>query len=496
MSVVNELEKAFHPRSIAVVGASENPFSAGSPFTLHLKTYGYRGEIYPINPRKKEVFGIKCYASLKEISGPIDYVICCISASQIFDLLDECHQKGVGVLHMFTGRFSETGISEAASLEQEILERARELGIRIIGPNCMGLYYPKEGISFAYDLPKDSGPVGMLSQSGGLAGEFVRFASLRNIRFSKSISYGNALDITESDLLEYFVQDFETEVIACYIEGVNDGVRFFSALREAANSKPVVVLKAGRSPAGTKAASSHTGALAGSSEIWDMVIKQSGAIQVQSFEEMIDVLAGLCFLPPVFGRRIGVVGGGGGVSVLSADGWGEAGFDLVPLPDEMRAMLRERVPEMWWNWIGNPVDVSLMPESAWISGLIGDMLRMMIACSDYDLVIGNVSMGGPFGKDQLITFVEGQANDVMEVAKKSDKPVAVVLDTAALCIEDFEDWRWRLFAEQRSRFVAAHIPVFSSITEAANTIRKLVDYYQRRKIVSSKEPQDMSLDKG
>ena len=475
-----QLEKAFHPRSIAVVGASESPFSAGSPFTRHLIEYGYRGKIYPINPNQKKVFGLDTYASLMDVPGSVDYIICCIPASRVLNLLDECPHKEVGVVHLFTGRFSETGVAEAAALEQEILEKAREVGVRLIGPNCMGLYHPKEGISFIYDLPKDSGPVGLFSQSGGLAGEFVRWAALRGIRFSKVVSYGNALDINETDLLKYFGEDSETEIIAGYVEGVKDGAAFFSAVRDITPSKPVVLLKAGRSSAAMRAAASHTGALTGELGVWDTAMKQAGAIQAENFEEMVNLLTGACFSRPVLGRRLGVVGGGGGVSVLSADGWGSAGFDVIPLPADIRAVIKERVPEMWWNWIGNPVDVSMMPESAWLTGLTGEILRMMVASPEFDLVIGNVSIGGPFGKDELIGFVSGQANDVLEVAKNGTKPVAIVLDTAALRIEDFEDWRWRLLAELRSRFVEAHVPVFSSIGEAAGTISKLVDYYQRR----------------
>lgn len=483
MSIVDELEEIFHPRSIAVVGASESPFSAGNPFTKHLITYGYRGEIYPINPKQTEIFGLKSYPTIKEVPGTIDYIICCVSASNVLELLEECSNKGVKAVHLYTGRFSETGISEAASLEHEVLRRARELGIRIIGPNCMGLYYPREGISFLYDLPTDAGAVGIFSQSGGLAGDFARFASLRQIRFSKVVSYGNALDINETDLLQYFVQDNETDLIAGYIEGVRDGASFFTALRDATRVKPVVILKAGRCAAGIKSASSHTGALAGSMEAWSFAIKQAGAIQVESFEEMINMLTGLYFLPPVLGKRIGVVGGGGGVSVLSADGWGVAGFDLVPLSSEIQAMIRERVPDMWWNWIGNPVDVSMMPESAWVTGLTSDISRMMAESPDYDIVICNVSTGGPFGKDQLPGFIGGQVNDIIQVTKKVTKPIVVILDNAALCIEDLDGWRWRLLAEQRSRLFEAHIPVFSSIGEAACTLSKIVDYYQRRELV-------------
>jgi len=485
MSAINSLENAFHPRSIAIIGASESPYSPGSPFTRHLIEYGYNGKIYPVNPNTQEVFGIKTYPTLLDIPGFVDYIICCIPASMVLGLLDECPKKKVKVIHLFTGRFSETGIEEASDLEQKILQRAKEIGVRLIGPNCMGVHCPSEGISFGYELPKESGPIGLFSQSGGLALEIIRFAALKNLLFNKAISYGNALDIDETDLLYYFSQDQETEIIACYIEGVKDGAQFFSALKEVSSLKPVVVLKGGKGVAGIKSASSHTGSIAGSTETWDVAIKQAGAIQAEDFEEMINILTGLSFMPPILGRRVGVVGGGGGVSVLSADGWGMAGFDLISLPGTIKSLISERVPEMWWNWIGNPVDVSMMPQSAWTTGLTGDILRGMAESPEFDLVIANVSIGGPFAKNEMISFVSLQADVAIEVAKKKIKPVAAVIDTVALRIEDFETWRWRLLAEQRSRFLAAGIPVFSSISEATRTMAILESYYKRRSSMKS-----------
>jgi acetyltransferase len=243
---VKELERIFHPRSIAVVGASENPMSPGNWFIQHLLDYGFRGQIYPITASQSEVFGIKAYPSLKDVPKEVDYIICCVPAVAVIDLLNDCPQKGVKGIHLYTGRFSETGLDEPAKLEQEILQRAKEVGVRMIGPNCMGMYHPKEGISFVYDLPKEGGSVGMFLQSGGASGEFIRNSALRGIRFSKVVSYGNALDLNECDYLEYFLQDSETKIIAAYIEGVKDGRRFFSLLKEGARSKPIVYRFIGR----------------------------------------------------------------------------------------------------------------------------------------------------------------------------------------------------------------------------------------------------------
>ncbi len=478
---VKELESIFQPRSIAVVGASENPMSPGNWFIQHLLDYGFRGQIYPITASQSEVFGIKAYPSLKDVPKEVDYIICCVPAVAVIDLLNDCPQKGVKGIHLYTGRFSETGLDEPAKLEQEILQRAKEVGVRMIGPNCMGMYHPKEGISFVYDLPKEGGSVGMFLQSGGASGEFIRNSALRGIRFSKVVSYGNALDLNECDYLEYFLQDSETKIIAAYIEGVKDGRRFFSLLKEGARSKPIVLLKAGLGIAGSQSVASHTGSLAGSVRMWETALRQTGAINAQSLEEMIDIVVGLCFSPPFSGRRVAVVGGGGGKSVLSADGWETAGFSLPPLTKEIREEIKEKLPEMWWDWVGNPVDVSMLPPSAWGTGLTGNMLRMMSDSPEYDIIVCNLTTDAPVGKDALNMFIEPEANQVMKETQNRKKPIVVILNGGLLGIQEFDDWRWRMIAEQQSRFVEAQIPVFPTIGQAANTMRKLADYYEKTK---------------
>ena len=476
----DHLESAFFPLSIAVVGASGSSASYGYIFIYSLVDCGYPGRIYPINPNESEVLGFKTYPALKDVPGLVEYVICCLSASKVLDLLSQCKQKGVKFIHLFTGRFSETGLEEAVELEKEILCQARKLGIRLIGPNCMGIYCPKGGMSFGYDFPKEPGKVGMFLQSGGASTEFVRYAALRGIRFSKVISYGNALDLDETDFLQYLAKDSETEVIACYVEGVKDGRRFFNALHQAASLKPIIILKAGRSSAGTRAASSHTAALAGTLKIWESAIKQTGTIQARSLDEMMDLVVAFCSLPPLMGTRVGIVGGGGGKSVLSADEWEEAGLRVVPLTPEIREEIKRRVPEMWWGWIGNPVDVSIMPEEAWVTDLSGDILRIMAGSSNFDLLVANVTVDAPFEKAEMTSFIRRQVEVIIEIKRKGTKPLAVVLNTGALGVEDFKSWRWKLFAEQKSRLVAAGLPVYPAVGRAAEAICHVANYYRRR----------------
>ncbi len=478
--VIEPLDAAFHPRSIAVVGASGNPYSIGHSFVEHLVNYGYRGRIYPVTPHWSEVLGFRAYSALRDIPEPVDYVICCLPASRVPDLLRECPERGVRVVHLFTGRFSETGREDTARLEKEILNQARELGIRLIGPNCMGIYHPREGIAFGYDFPTEPGKLGMFLQSGGASTEFIYYASLRGIRFSKVVSYGNALDLNEADILEYFSQDDETEIIASYIEGVKDGRRFIRTLGRTTPIKPVIILKAGRGSAGAKAAFSHTAAMAGSLKILETAIKQAGAIQSRTLEDMIDLAVSFYFLPPLTGTRVGIVGGGGGKSVLSADEWEEAGFDVAPLPREIEEEVRRIMPELWWGWIRNPVDISILPEEARMADFSGNILRMMAQSEHFDLVVANITVGAPFSKTLLAAHVKREVEGIIEVAKAGKKPIAVVLNTGTLGLEDFDDPRWRCLAEGMPKLVAARIPVYSSASQAASAIIRLVNYYRRR----------------
>lgn len=249
-----ELEEIFHPRSIAVVGASNNPDSSGFLYMDYLLQGGYPGRLYPINPRGEKILGIQSYPNLDDVPGEVDYVICCIAAESVPDMLRQCGRKGVKAAQLYTARLTETGQEKARELEQIIGEEAKRQGVRLIGPNCTGLFYPKERITTQYDFCMEPGSVGAACQSGGISWEFSRHAALRGVRFSKVIGYGNALDLNESDFLEYFAQDEETDLIALYIEGVREGRRFFRALRETSRIKPVIILKGGKTGAGRKRA--------------------------------------------------------------------------------------------------------------------------------------------------------------------------------------------------------------------------------------------------
>ncbi len=465
------LDLLFQPRSIAVAGASPRPHSAGYRYTEALLQYGFRGPIYPINPNYQEVLGRKAYPTVLAVPGPVDYVISAVSARQVPALLEDCGQKGVRLVHLFTARFSETGRAEAAELERTIERLARQYGLRILGPNCMGLYYPAWGLSFSDALPRGkTGPIGLISQSGQAAEEIVRSAEVMGLYCSKAISYGNALDINEADLLEYLGKDPETRLILLYIEGFREGRRFFQILRRVSREKPVVLLKGGRGESGARAAASHTASLAGSTTLLERTLKQAGGVLVFSLEELIDQAAAFHYLPAVRGRRVGVLGGAGGASVLAADQCEAAGLQVVPIPSEIRQALREKGVGIW-DWIGNPVDHSIREGEDFKPR---HMLSLMAAHPYFDLFI--VLFGEPHHEWQRGMTAEEALNEY-PLSDCRGKPLLAVVPDRCLGIDHYADWNWKIIYEIRSRLLARGTPFFPTVQRAALAARRAADHF-------------------
>jgi acyl-CoA synthetase (NDP forming) len=389
---VGALDAIFRPRSVAVIGASPWQFGAGGAGAMFLHSLKEMGcpAIYPVNPKHEEIEGFRCYASLAHIVGPVDHVISALPARAVPGIVGDCIAKGVRTLHLFTAGFKETGDEAMADAEAEIVAEATRAGIRVLGPNCMGLYVPSTGLSFIRGFPTEHGPVAMLSQSGTNAGEFVRGASRRGIRFSKVISYGNASDIDESELLEYLAEDPESEIVTCYIEGVKDGRRFFKALKRAAAVKPVLVLKGGRTQSGQRATMSHTGSLAGSAEVFAALCRQAGSLQVRNLDEMIDLAVAFRFGGAVNGRRVALVVGGGGMSVAAADDIDDAGLLCPALPEKTQRQLQEFIPAAGSS-VRNPIDafVSFDPIR------LGDTVRIAGEAENIDAVMVQMDFTSP-----------------------------------------------------------------------------------------------------
>lgn len=474
------LESAFHPKAIAVAGASEDPFSFGYHYVRHLLDYGYPGHIYPVNPRRETIQGLKAYPNLTSIPEPVDYVICCLPASKVLDLLAECPSRGVKVVHLLTARLSETGRQEAKDLEARILQEARRLNVRLIGPNCLGIYYPRGGMAHGYNLPKEAGTVGAVFQSGGASDLLVRHGELQGLRFSKVISYGNAIDLDESDFLNYLAHDDETKVIAAYFEGAKDGRKLLNALADAARVKPVIAIKGGRGLAGTRAAASHTAALAGSNVIWGAAFRKTGVVQARDLSELVDLLVAFYFLPPIRGNRAGVMSAGGGASVMAADICEEAGLVVPPLSPEIREELRTKAPEIW-DWVGNPIDGSIMAGvSMGFEKMLRELPKLVAGSPQFDFIITEITDDNPFPKEIWSSFVTNQTEAIISLFGEQSKPLVAVVRGEIVGSDQSDDCRWDALNKQRARLVAAGIPTYSTVADAAKTVRQFIDYWQTR----------------
>jgi len=469
------LEFIFHPRSIAIAGVSakENAGFGGGGFVQSLMDIGFRGPIFLIHPTAPAIRGLKCYKSLRDIEDEVDYVISSVPARHVPGLLEDCIAKKVKVLHLFTAGFTETGDAERAKMEQSIVARAREAGIRMIGPNCMGLYVPASRLAMMGGQPPEPGHVGMVSQSGMNAGEFVRYAIPRGVRCSKVISFGNGADLKAADFFDYLADDVETEIIVAYLEGIQDGPRLAQAIRKAGARKPVAILKSGRTEAGSRAANSHTASLAGSLDIFEGLCRQAGAIRVESLEALVDMATTFQFVKELRGPNVAVVGGGGGASVLAADDLDAAGLKVPALLPETQAALAKVTAEAGTS-IRNPIDtMSMADEESFRATLLPCATAPNIDAVIYHMGVG----GGPMGSRGPSNFrsrVEKQAEGLAEIQKESGKPVVVVIrqsltpDAVAQAIA-FEEMCWR-----------SGLATYPSMSRAAHALANLLEWQRRR----------------
>ncbi len=425
-SAYDALGFVFHPRSVAVVGASTSQGPGG--FVEAILEMGFDGALYPVNPKASELAGLTCYPSLADVPGDVDYVISSIPAPLVPQLVEDAAAKKTKVIHFFTAGFSETGDDERADLESKTVARCRELGIRVIGPNCMGLYVPAAGLSFMPGMPREPGSVAFISQSGANAGEFCRAAGARGVRYSKVISYGNGVDLREADFFEYCAEDPDTDVIAAYIEGVKDGPRFLRAVSLAASRKPVIILKGGRTEAGGRATASHTGSLAGSLQIFDAACRQAGAIRVDTMDQLVDAVTATRFISRLSGPGVAIIGGGGGHSVLAADEVASAGLRVPALPQEVQRKLMDFTPVAGTS-VRNPVDTNV---GFGLQGnkAISDTIRIAAEAEEIDVILYHTSFSwGPATRGVVDPVKLAREGAVMlgEVMRETDKPVVVVV---------------------------------------------------------------------
>lgn len=348
----------FTPKSIAVIGASENPQKLGYAVVDNLIHGGFLSEernIYPINLRSKTILGLKAYASVLEVPDSIDLAVVVIPYPAVPEAIQICGEKNIPAVIIITAGFREAGV-EGHAREREVLRLANEYGIRLIGPNCLGVIdtFTPLNASFSAGMPP-SGPMAFMSQSGALGTAILDWALAGRLGLSKFVSLGNKADVSEIDLLEAWEDDPTSKVILCYIEGLPDGQAFIKIARQVTRKKPVVVIKSGITRAGARAVTSHTGSLAGSEQAYQAAFRQAGVIRAESLEELFDYARGFGYLPQMKGDRIAIVTNAGGPGILATDALERSGLSLARLEPESLRALEKFLPDA--ASAANPVDV-------------------------------------------------------------------------------------------------------------------------------------------
>jgi acyl-CoA synthetase (NDP forming) len=350
------LDQLFNPRQVALIGASATPGKWGFFLFLNILKGNYQGTIYPVNDRAKEVLGVPSLAKVEDLPGPVDLAVIATPAETVPGLIEACGAKGIPNLVVITSDFSETG-PEGAELERRVVDQARRFGMRLVGPNTMGLFSAQTNLhALMPPVQPLKGPVSMFSQSGNVGTQFLAWGVEAGIGFEKFVSSGNEGDLTCVDYLTYFAEDEATRIIIAYLEGVDPDSDFLPTARKASKKKPVVVFKGGRTRAGIRAAASHSGALAGSYRIYQGVFRQSGLIEASTTQEIMDCTKALTVFPVPRGNRVAILTRGGGWGVITTDACEEAGLIVPPLPGEIVNTLDKILPRYWSR--NNPVDMA------------------------------------------------------------------------------------------------------------------------------------------
>src|SRR6266478_2456925 len=376
-------EAAFNPHSIALIGASAQPGKLGYILMQNLLD-GYPGTLYPINPGETEIMGHRAYPHLRDAPGQVDLAVIALPPEACVEAMRDCAQAGAQVALVLSGGFAEVG-PDGQARQEALIEAARAGGVRLIGPNCFGLYNCNLGLnaSMGFGLPPKGGSISLVTQSGAYGMAIFGLAQQRHLRFAKILSHGNKADLTDHEILNYFEHDSETRVLCLFLESVSDGRAFYEALARTARRKPVVVAKTGQSSAGRRAAASHTAALTGDATAFITAVRQAGAILAESGLEMVDIAEALSRQPLPPGRRVGIITNSGGTGVELTDLCERFGLSVPELPPATQARISPLIPA--YASPRNPVDVT--PLWARFPAMYGGSIEALYECSEIDIII-------------------------------------------------------------------------------------------------------------
>ena len=409
--LIQEIDTIFNPRAVAFFGVSGLTNRLGNLMLFSFLDCGYPGILYPVNKNETSIMNQTCYPCLEDIPGPVDLAIISVHPDRVEKVIDECLDKGVKGAVIFTSGFGETG-EEGRKRQQDIVARARAGGMRIIGPNCMGLYSSQSKIAFFPGMPGEKGSVAFLSQSGSLANMLGLFAAERGLSFSRMVSVGNAADLDVTDFLQYLGEDNDTDVIACYMEGVSDGRRFLEVAGSVSLKKPILLWKVGDTEGGKRGVRSHTGSMAGSGLLWDAAIKQAGIVRVENLVELVGFIT--AFTRPCMptGRNIVIISGPGGAAISAADACEREGLVLAEPGEETVRELAGIIPEFGTS-TSNPIDLSL--ESSFDVTLYPGAVEICGRDSNVDIILA------------IVTVLRKEIVEGLIRAKNAiNKPVAII----------------------------------------------------------------------
>jgi acetyl coenzyme A synthetase (ADP forming)-like protein len=462
--MTHKLESFFKPKTIAVVGASKNTTKIGHAALKNILISDYECDVYPINPNEKEILGVKCFKKVTDVPVDIDLVIISVPAKIVPQIMRDCVKKKVKNVIIISSGFSEIGNNE---LEEELRDIVKKSNIRVLGPNVMGYKNAADGLdaSFVYGFAR-KGNLSLISQSGALGIGMIYLANNEFVGISKIIGVGNKIDIDDDDLIDYFAQDPDTEVVGLYIEAVKDGRAFMNSIKRC--QKPVLVVKAGRSEAGARATASHTGSMAGSDKIYDAAIKQAGGIRCRDVVELFDMARALAGQPPAQGNRIGIISNGGGLGILLTDAC-VANSLLVPkLSKSTYKKIEKILPDLVKP--NNPVD------------LVGDAgfyryeaaTRALLEDPNIDGIIVS-SVHGGYARPQEFTGAILKMVRERKLHEEYKKPILA----AWVGGKEFEDLVWDL--------KSAGVPIYPSSWRIARSMMALFLEGQRLKRESKKK---------
>lgn len=404
------LEMFFSPGSLAIVGAAREPGKLGYDVLNNLMQYGYKGKIYPINPKATEILGLKSYPTVLDVPEPIDLAVIVVPARFVPDVIRQCGQKGIKGAIIISAGFKEAGL-EGVKLEREVVAIAKEYGLRIIGPNCLGIIDTVQPMnaSFAAGMPPHGG-IAFMSQSGALCTAILDWALANAIGFSFFVSLGNKADVDEVDLMEAWEGNPDAKVIIAYMEGLRDGRRFMDVARRVSKQAPLIAVKSGNTEAGSRAVSSHTGSLAGSDRAYDAAFRQSGVLRAPSIQDLFDYAIAFAYQPVLRGNRIAVVTNAGGPAIMATDALEGSGLKLAPLTKETIEYLQANLPAAANSF--NPIDV--------LGDALADRYALAIEAAFKDPNVDGLMV---ILTPQVMTRIEETARELGRLSKLYDKPV-------------------------------------------------------------------------